>query len=28
MSFDDAVDRMVKVYEDRFEWMDKEINRM
>ena len=28
MSFDDAVNRMVKVYEDRFDWMDAEISRM
>ena len=28
MSFDDAVDRMVKVYEERFDWMDAEISRM
>ncbi len=28
MSFDDAVNRMVKVYEERFDWMDAEISRM
>ena len=28
MTFDDAVKRMVKVYEDRFDWMDAAIGRM
>ena len=28
MSFDDAVKRMIKVYEDRFDWMDAAIRRM
>ena len=28
MSFDDAVNRMVKVYEDRFDWMDDAVGRL
>ena len=28
MTFDDAVNRMIHTYEDRFEWMDTQISRM